>query len=109
MWGVWGTGGQHSDVYALALLWWNDHGKEKIFPLAAQTSHKPAGQSVEEHEKYHGKRHFLRVLCAVDVDGDGWKEIALYRAREDSTQVSLFHFNGRALRKVLSAEKFAFN
>ena len=96
------------DVYAVAILWWNDHGKEKIFELASQTSHKPAGQSVEEHQKYDGVRDFLRVLCAVDIDGDGWKEIVLYRAKEDAAEIAIFHFDGR-LRKVLSAVKMNFN
>ena len=54
-------------------------------------------------------RDFLRVLCAVDIDGDGWKEIVLYRAREDSTNLEIFHFDGRRLKKVLAAEKIAYN
>jgi signal peptidase I len=98
-----------ADVYAVALLWWNDHGQEKVLPLASQTSHKPAGRTLEEHEKYHGKRNFLRILCAVDIDSDGWNEIALYRAKDDATQVDIFHFDGRRLRKVLSAEKAGYN
>ena len=98
-----------ADVYAVALLWWNDHGKEKIFPLASQTFHKPASQTIEEFQKYHGTRDFLRVICAVDIAGDGFKEIGLYRARTDSTRIDLFRFNGRGLRLVLSAEKMSYN
>jgi signal peptidase I len=98
-----------ADVYAVALLWWNDHGQEKIWPLASQTSHKPAGRTLEEHERYHGKRNFLRILCVLDIDGDGWKEIVLYRAKDAATQVDIFHFDGRRLRKVLSAEKAGYN
>jgi signal peptidase I len=94
-----------ADIYAVALLWWNDHGKEKIIPLVSQTSHKPAGRTLEEQEQYYGKRDFLRILCAADIDGDGWNEIALYRAKDGATQVDIFHFNGHRLRKVLSTEK----
>jgi hypothetical protein len=103
------TDDKPADIYAVALLWWNDHGQEKLLPLASQTSHKPAGRSVEEQEGFYGKREFLRLLCAVDIDGDGWKEIVLYRARDAATHVDIFHFNGRRLRKVLSAEKAAYN
>lgn len=96
-------------VYAVALLWWNDHGREKVLPLVSQTSFKPAGRRVEDHERLYGTRDFLRLLSAVDIDGDGWKEIALYRAQEGATQIDVFTFDGRRLRRVLSAFKHNYN
>jgi len=96
-------------IYAVALLWWNDHGKEKVLPLAGQTSFKPAGRTLEEHEHLYGTRDFLRLLAAVDLDGDGWKEIVLYDAKDDATQIDIFTFNGRRAKKVLSAYKPNYN
>jgi signal peptidase I len=98
-----------ADVYAVALLCWNDQGREKVLPLASQASHKPAGRTIAEHEKYYGKRDFLRILAAVDLVGDGTKEIALYRARDSATQIDIFRFDGRRLRLVLSAYKLGYN
>jgi len=103
------TDDKPADIYAVALLWWNDHGKEKILPLASQTSHKPAGRSLEEQERYYGIREFLRILCAADIDGNGGNEIVLYRAKDAATHVDIFNFDGHRLRKVLSAEKAAYN
>lgn len=96
-------------VYAVALLVWNDHGKDRLLPLETQTSFKPAGRSPEDHERLYGPRDFIRILAAVDIDGDGWKEIAIYRAKEDASQIDLFHFDGHHLRKVLSAYKPNYN
>jgi len=96
-------------VYAVALLWWNDHGKEKVLPLASQTSFKPAGRTSEEHEHLYGTRDFLRLIAALDIDGDGWKEIVLYDAKDDATQMDVFTFNGRRLRRVLSTYKPNYN
>jgi hypothetical protein len=96
-------------VYAVALLCWDDHGKEKILPLVSQTSFKPAGRTREEHERLYGTRDFLRLVAAVDLDGDGWKDIVLYDARDDATQIDVFTFNGRRVRRVLSAYKPNYN
>jgi hypothetical protein len=96
-------------VYAVALLWWNDHGKEEVLPLACQTSFKPAGRTREEHEHLYGTRDFLRLVAALDIDGDGWKEIVLYDAKDDATEIDVFSFDGRRLRKVLSTYKPNYN
>lgn len=96
-------------VYAVALLCWNDHGKGKVLPLASQTSFKPAGRTREAHEHLYGTRDFLRLLAVVDLDGDGWKEIVLYDAKDDATQIDVYSFNGRRARRVLSAYKPNYN
>jgi hypothetical protein len=98
-----------ASVYAVALLRRNDHGKEKVLPLASQTSFKPAGRTREEHEHLYGTQDFLRLVAAVDLDGDGWKEIVLYDAKDDATQIDVFTFNGRRMRRVLSAYKPNYN
>jgi len=98
-----------ASVYAVALLRWNDHGKEKVLPLASQTSFKPAGRTREEHEHLYGTRDYLRLIAAVDIDGDGWKEIILYDAKDNATQLDVFTFNGRRLWRVLSAYKPNYN
>jgi hypothetical protein len=103
------TDEKEAAVYAVTLLCWKDHGKEKILPLASQTSFKPAGRRIEDHERLYGTRDFLRILSALDVDGDGWREIVLYRATDDATQIDVFTFNGRRLRRVLSAYKPNYN
>jgi len=100
---------QEAAVYAVALLRWNDHGKEAILPLASQTSFKPAGRTREEQEHLYGTRDFLRLVAVVDIDGDGWKEIVLYDAKDDATQINVFSFNGRRLRKALSVYKPNYN
>jgi signal peptidase I len=100
---------QEAAIYAVALLSWNDHGKAKVLALASQVSYKPAGRTREEHERLYGTRDFLRLVAAVDIDGDGWKEIILYRAKDDATQIDVFTFNGRRLKKVLSAYKPNYN
>jgi signal peptidase I len=96
-------------IYAVALLWWKDHDREKVFPLIRQTSFKPAGRTIAEHEQHYGSRDFLRCIGVVDLDGDGWKEIAIYRAKDGGTQIEIFKFNGKRLKKVLSAYKAGYN
>jgi hypothetical protein len=96
-------------VYAVALLLLKDHGKEKILSLASQTSFKPAGRTREEHEHLYGTRDYLRLVTALDLDGDGRPEIVLYDAKDDATQIDVFTFNGRRLRKVLSTYKPNYN
>ena len=100
---------KEASIYAIALLEWNDRGQEKILALASQTSFKPAGRTREEHERLYGTRDFLRLIAAVDLDGDGWKEIILYDAKDDATQIDVFSFNGRRIKKVLSAYKPNYN
>ena len=63
----------------------------------------------EEHEHLYGTRDFFRLVAAVDIDGDGWKEIVLYDAKDDATQIDIFSFTGRRLRRVLSAYKPNYN
>jgi hypothetical protein len=96
-------------VYAVALLVWQDHGAEKILPLASQTSFKPLGRTRDEHEHLYGTRDFLRLVAAMDLDGDGWREIVLYDAKEDAIQMDVFSFNGHHLHHVLSAYKPNYN
>jgi hypothetical protein len=100
---------READIYAVALLYWSDHGHARVLPLASQTSFKPAGRTREEHEHLYGTRDFLRLVAAVDIDGDGWKEIVLYDAKDDATQIDIFSFNGRHLKKVLSTYKPNYN
>lgn len=99
---------QPGAVYALALLH-TPAPQEKTIVLAGQYSYKPAGQSIEEHRRYHGPRDFYRFIAFHDIDGDGRKEIVLYRAKEDATQVDVFIFDGRRARHVLTAYKPSYN
>ncbi len=96
-------------VYAVVLLWWNDRGRERMLPLVSQTSIKPSRQTIEEHERRYGPRDFLRCVSAADIDGDGWLEFTIYRAKEGATQIDVFKFNGKRLRRVLSAYKMGYN
>ena len=93
------------DIYATVLLWWNDRGNETVFPLVSQAAHKPAGQSLEEYQGHYGIRDYLRVLCAVDIDGDGLKEFAVYRAQQGTTRIEIFHFDGRKVKEVLALDR----
>ena len=100
---------QASDVYAVALLRYETKGSQKTIALRSQTSHKPASQTIEDHEKYYGKRDFLRFVAFHDITGDGRLEIVLYSAKDDATQIDVFTFDGRCARKVLSADKPHYN
>jgi hypothetical protein len=77
--------------------------------LVSQTSFKPAGRTREAHEHLYGTHDFLRLIAAADIDGDGWKELVLYDAKDDATQIDIFSFNGRRLHRVLSAYKPNYN
>jgi signal peptidase I len=101
--------GQAGDIYAVALVHRAGPGKEKTFTLASQVSHKPAWQTIDEHKRFYGKRDYFRVLAFHDIKGDGKREIVLYRARDGATQVDTFAYNGRGVRKVLSAFKHHYN
>jgi hypothetical protein len=96
-------------IYAVALLRIGVPGKEKTIALASETSRKPATRSIEEHEHLYGTRDYYRFISFHDIDGDGRKEIVLYRAKDDATQIDVFTFDGRHKKKVLSAYKAHYN
>jgi hypothetical protein len=100
---------QPAAIYALALLWLRTPGKERLIPLAQQTSFKLAYQSYDEHEHFHGTRDFYRIIACVDINGDGRKEIVLYRAKAVATVIDVFSWDGSGLRKVLSSYKHLYN
>jgi hypothetical protein len=100
---------QAGDVYAVALLNYGPKGAEKTIALRSQTSHKPASQTLQDHERYYGKRDFLRFIAFDDIDGDGRQEIVLYAAQDDATRIDVFTFDGRRVKKVLSAYKPHYN
>jgi len=50
-----------------------------------------------------------RRIYYSHIDGDGWKELTIYRAKDGGTQIEIFKFNGRRLKKVLSAYKAGYN
>ncbi len=96
-------------IYAVSLVFWGTEGKQKITKLAAQYSCKPARRSIEEHERLYGTRDFYRIIAIHDIDGDGRQEVALYRAKDDATQIDIFTFKGHHRHKVLSAYKANYN
>jgi hypothetical protein len=101
---------QPAAVYAVALLQVAQDGIWKDFPLAQQTSFKPAFRSIEEHERLYGRRDFYRFLSCLDINGDGRKEIVLYTAQEDfATQIDVFTFDGRRVKCRLTAFKHLYN
>lgn len=101
---------QPSAVYAVALLQVADGGKWKNYPLVQQTSFKPASRSIDEHQRLYAQRDFYRFLSCLDIDGDGWKEIVLYIAKEGfGTQIEVYSFNGHRTRRRISAFKHLYN
>ncbi len=97
-------------VYALALLEIYEGGTWKDFPLAKETSYKPASRSIEDHERLNGQRNFYRFLSCLDIDGDGWKEIVLYDSKPGfGTQIEVHSYNGRRTKCLLSAFKHLYN
>ncbi len=100
---------QEAAIYAVALLHVGplDHGK--TITLARQLSYKPASRSIDAHEHLFGKRDFYRLIAVHDIDGLGRKEIVLYRAKDDATQIDVFTFDGHRKHKVLSAYKANYN
>jgi hypothetical protein len=98
-----------ADIYAIALLQTEAPGHEKTMELASQISHKPAGRTMEEHQRYYGTRDFYRLIMVYDLVGDGRKEIGLYRAKEDAAEADVFTFDGRNVKQVLSAYKPYYN
>jgi hypothetical protein len=92
-------------VYALALL----HFGKKTIALEKQAAFKRADLTIDEFERTHGKRDSFRFLAFHDIDGDGRKEIVIYRAKDAATQIDVFTFDGRRARQVLSAYKHGYN
>jgi signal peptidase I len=100
---------ESGDIYAVALVHRIGPGKEKTFALASQISHKPAWQTTDEHKRFYGRRDFYRLLAFHDINDDGKREVVLYRAKDGATQVDVFTYNGRRVRKVLSTFKHHYN
>ncbi len=96
-------------LYSVALLWWQDGSVEQVKPLASQTSHRIAGRTSDEQTGWHGSLDVLHLLAAEDIDGDGWREIVLTYKKDAAVQVDVFTFDGRKLKKVLSAYKADYN
>lgn len=94
-----------ADIYAAALLVPGKSGAEAPIALVSQTSHKPASQTREDHERFHGVRDFYRYIAFWDIDGDGKKEIVIYMARDGASDIRVFTFDGRTAHQVLSAYK----
>ena len=99
------TNDKPGDIYAMALVHRAGPGREKTIALASQISHKPAWQTTDEHKQFYGKRDFFRLVAFDDINGDGKREIVLYRAKEGATQVDVFTYDGRRVRQVLSSYK----
>lgn len=100
---------QAAAIYALALVHAGSAEKGKTIKLAGQYSYKPAHQSIEDHLHEYGTRDFYRFIAITDIDGDGHEEVALYRAKDDATQIDLFTFKKLRRQKVLSAYKANYN
>lgn len=88
-------------VYAIAFVQIEGQPKAKI--LTRQVAYKPKAQSVAQHEQYYGTRDFLRFVSAIDIDGDGRKEVVVYVAKRGTTQMQVFSFNGKRFNKVLES------
>jgi hypothetical protein len=89
-------------VYAIAIV--AESGKEPVV-VASQTAYKPARRSIEEHQRLNGTRDFYRFIAIVDLDGEGAREIVLYNAERDATQVEVFTLDGASLKKRLTTER----
>ena len=100
---------QPADIYAVALVLSGPPGQEKNSRSGQQCSFKPASHTIDEHEHLYGTRDFYRIIAIHDIDGDGRPEIALYRAKADSTQIDVFTFHKGRKKKVLSVFKFNYN
>jgi signal peptidase I len=92
-------------VYAIALLHFKRGNDEKTVTLTAKTSIKPARRSMDAHEHLNGKPEFDRLIAFPDIQGDGHHEIVVYRALDEATEIEVFTFNGKRVRKVLDAYK----
>jgi hypothetical protein len=103
------TDDQEAVVYALALLHFGPPGKEETIALASQAAYKPAGRSIDAFEHLYGTRDFYRFIAFHDIEGDGHKEIVLYRAKDLGTQTDVFTFDGHRVQQVLSAYKPGYN
>ena len=88
-----------ANIYAIAIM--VKGGRTE--PLASQTWFKPAGRTKADDATYHGTRDYLRFISFMDIDGDGRKEIVLYRAKTDATQIDVFHLDGVHVKTVLTA------
>ncbi len=102
--------GQPATIYALSLLAFSFQGRSKIVALAEQAGYKPAEQSLDAFKHYQGVRGTFNVLAFVDLTGRGPLTIALSRhypveiaAMRD---LDIFTFDGKAVKKVLSGEKY---
>jgi len=100
---------QEADIYAVALLHKEKPGHEKTISLAHQLSHKASHETISEHEQHYGTRDFYRIIALHDIDGDGRREIVLYRAESDATQIDVYTVKGRHKRHRLSAYKANYN
>jgi hypothetical protein len=87
------------NIYAVALLVKN----HKTIPLESQCRVKPAHRTKAQDEALYGVRDYLRFVTFIDLNDDGRKEIVIYDAKKDATQVDVFSLDGARVRKVLSA------
>jgi hypothetical protein len=87
------------NIYAVALVVKNN----RTIPLASQCWFKPAHRTKKQENALYGTRDYLRFVTFLDLNDDGRKEIVLYLAKKDATQVDVFTLDGVRLHKVLSA------
>jgi signal peptidase I len=103
------TDDKPGDIYAVALVHRAGPRGETTISLASQVSHKPAWQTREEHMRFYGKRDFYRLIAFHDIDGDGKREIVLYRAKDGATQIDVFAVKKHHAQRVLTVYKPHYN
>ena len=96
-------------VYGLTLLRTGTPEKGKTIVIAGCSYRKSVALSIDEVTRLNGPREFYRLIALHDIDGDGRKEIVLYRAKDEGTQIDVYACKGLRVRRVLLAYKSGFN
>lgn len=95
-----------AQIYAVALV--RRQGEKEWKTLGKEVSRKPTKEPLEEHDRQVGRRAFYRFLAAVDITGDGAKEVVLYKAHPEGTTIDVFERRAKTLKQVLSVFKHNF-